>query len=164
MNKPVSCSDFLRGMRRFASSVCVVASMDSGKPHGATVTSLASVSVEPPTLLVCLNHKGRCAGAIRATGRFCVNLLDERAVHVAELFSGKSPDCNAVRFDRVDWRPGDTGCPILVESLSAFECEVEHMLRVNTHWVFLGTVVASSVGVGQPLIYGDRAFRTLAKN
>jgi len=162
MIQPISRSDFLHGMRRFASSVCVVASIDAGKPHGATVTSLVSVSVDPPTLLICLNQNGRCAGAVRETGRFCVNLLDQHAVHVADLFSGKTPDSKAICFDRVEWRQGDTGCPVLVNSLCAFECEVSQMLTVNTHLVFFGTVVASSARAGEPLIYGDRSFRTLA--
>lgn len=158
----VTAPEFLAGMRQFASSVCVVTTADGNRLHGITVTSLASVSVEPPTLLVCIHRDSRCAAAIQASGVFCVNLLPEDAKETARLFSGISGEPKRLRFDCVEWTHGRTGCPVLANSVCAFECRVEHATRVATHCIFVATVVGARTGRGSPLLYADRTFRRLA--
>jgi flavin reductase (DIM6/NTAB) family NADH-FMN oxidoreductase RutF len=149
-------------MRRFASSVCVVTTADAGGLHGITVTSLASVSVDPPTLLVCIRHDSPCAAAIRESETFCVNLLSDGAKGTAHLFSGATGARRQVRFARVEWRQGHTGCPILPGSVIAFECRVERTMRVATHNIFFAGVIGVHNGCGSPLLYADRAYRRLA--
>lgn len=150
-------------MRQFASSVCVITTAHGGKLHGVTVTSLASVSVEPPMLLVCIHRDSSCAAAIARTGLFCVNLLSEGAKATACLFAGTSGEARHLRFDRVAWTEGHGNCPILDESLTTFECAVSDSLQVATHRVFFAMVVGAKSGRGEaPLIYSDRAFRRLA--
>lgn len=158
----ITTAEFLAGMRQFASSVCVVTTAHGERLHGITVTSLASVSVEPPTLLVCIHRESSCAAAIQASGVFCVNLLAEEATATAQLFSGTTADARHVRFDIVDWARGLTGCPILSQSVRAFECRVEQDMQVATHCIFFATVVGSRAGQGSPLLYADRGFRRLA--
>ncbi len=158
----VTAPEFLAGMRQFASSVCVVTTADGSRLHGITVTSLVSVSVEPPTLLVCIHRDSRCAAAIQASGVFCVNLLSERAKDTARLFSGASGEAWHARFERVECTEGRTGCPVLAEAVCAFECRVERATHVATHCIFFAAVVGSRAGRGPPLLYADRAFRRLA--
>jgi flavin reductase len=158
----ITTCEFLDGMRRFASSVCVVTTADAGRRHGITVTSLASVSVEPPTLLVCIRRDSPSAAAIQASGVFCVNLLSEGSREIAHLFSGACGGTRHLRFDRVDWSNGRTGCPVLAGSVNAFECRLEHTAHVATHCVFFAAVVGIHRGGGAPLLYADRAYRRLA--
>lgn len=157
----ITKSDFLAGMRLFASSVCVITAAQGEHMHGVTVTSLASVSIEPPTLLVCIHRDSQCAAAIQATGLLCVNLLSEQAGATARLFAGASPEARHLRFENIDWTEGRTGCPILAESLCAFECRVEQTMQVATHNIFFASVIDARNRPGSPLLYADRAFRRL---
>ena len=67
-----------------------------------------------------------------------------------------------MRFDCVEWTEGHTGCPILAESASAFECKLQQTAQVATHCIFVATVVGFRSGGGLLLLYAGCAFRRLA--
>jgi flavin reductase (DIM6/NTAB) family NADH-FMN oxidoreductase RutF len=114
-------------------------------------------------LLVCIHRNSPCAAAIARTGMFCVNLLSEDAKATACLFAGTSGEARHLRFDRVAWTEGQGNCPILDESVTAFECAVSDSVQIATHRIFFAMVVGAKSGRGAaPLIYSDRAFRRLA--
>lgn len=103
--KPVSATAYRTLMAAFPAGVAVVTAADEdGQQFGMTCTAVSSVSVSPPTLLVCIQHSSRTLAVLSRTGRFAVNLLDDRARTVAELFASRGPD----RFEHVAWtaRPG----------------------------------------------------------
>ncbi|MEQ1805896.1 MAG: flavin reductase family protein [Burkholderiaceae bacterium] len=159
----LSASDFTSGMRLQACTVCVVTTAHAGVPSGMTVTTLVSVSVQPPTLLICAHDASHCGAAIRESGRFCVNLLKDTAATTADLFAGRTGIFAAERFDNVGWQEGDDGCPVLTDALIAFECRLESATRVATHWLFVGRPIHLHNQGGDPLVYADRAFRALAE-
>ncbi|GAA0897430.1 hypothetical protein GCM10009557_72090 [Virgisporangium ochraceum] len=143
-------------MSSFPSGVAVVTAVDpDGSPHGMTCTSLSSVTVDPPTLLVCLNvHSGTLAAAV-AGGWFAVNLLADRARPIAELFAAPVPH----RFRYVRWCPSPTaGVPWLAETVAAAECRVSRTVTAGDHEVVFGEVEAVSCTGGDPLLYGRRQF------
>lgn len=143
-------------MSNFPTGVAVVTAVDeAGSPHGMTCTSLASVSLRPPTLLVCLNT---ASGTLRAVGRgrFGVNLLHEGGRRAAEVFSTPVAD----RFGKVEWRSADvTGVPWLVRDALVFAgCVVRESTVVGDHEVVLGEVCEVVRREGLPLVYGRRGF------
>src|SRR3990170_7022726 len=94
--------DFREMMASFPTGVSVVTAQDGiAPPCGMTCSSLCSLSVNPPTLLVCLRSDSRTLGAVVGSGAFAVNLLHGGAQSVASLFASDVPD----RFQRVSWRP-----------------------------------------------------------
>src|SRR5262245_44239601 len=88
-------------MASFPTGVAIVTAMDEENvPCGMTCTSLCSVSLHPPTLLVCLRSESQTLRAVRAHARFALNLLHDQATSAAKLFASGTLD----RFDRIGWR------------------------------------------------------------
>ncbi|KWX04314.1 hypothetical protein TH66_02800 [Carbonactinospora thermoautotrophica] len=146
-------------MSAFPTGVAVITALDEeDRPHGLTCTSLASVTLSPPTLLVCLDTRSGTLGAIRHGGQFAVNLLHSRSQRVAEIFSTPVPD----RFGQVRWhRSTRLGVPWLVEDAFALAaCTVSGSVLVGDHEVVFGEVREIMVGDDVPLLYGMRRFAT----
>jgi flavin reductase (DIM6/NTAB) family NADH-FMN oxidoreductase RutF len=148
--------EFRSFMSTFCTGVTIITAVDrEGRPHGLTCTSLASVTLSPPTLMVCLNVESGTLGAVRESGRFAVNLLHENGRRAAEVFSSPVPD----RFERIPWQRGAAGQLWLVEDAFAVaECQVTEAVAVSDHVAVFGEVVAVAQTVAQPLLYGMRRF------
>jgi len=152
-----SASHFRQFMSCWYTGVSIVTSVDADdRPHGLTCTSLSSVALDPPTLLVCLQTGSGTLAAIRERGAFVVNLLHESGRAAAERFASAQPD----RFAHVRWRPAPiTGLPWLAqETLAMAECLVTDSAIVGDHVIVFGTVENVVAGPGHPLLYGSRAF------
>ena len=81
---------FREAMRRFATTVSIISCSDQeGRLHGMSATAVASVCVEPPTLLICINNSTATHGALSRSGRFCVNILRSFHSELSQVFSGK---------------------------------------------------------------------------
>ncbi|MGH8903760.1 MAG: flavin reductase family protein [Egibacteraceae bacterium] len=158
--KPVTATLYRDLMSSFPTGVAVITSFDQhGRPHGMTCTSLSSVTLTPPTLLVCLNRRSGTLDAVQTYGSFAINLLHSRARRVAEIFSGPVPD----RFSQVRWRLSNVaGLPWLFEDAFALaECTVRKSSIVGDHEVVLGEVCEVVLhGSDVPLLYGMRQFST----
>ena len=148
--------DYRELMSAFPTGVAVVTGLDAdGAPQGMTCSSIASATLLPPTLLVCLRTGSRTLGAVTANGGFAVNLLHDGGQEVAELFARSEVD----RFSLVRWRMSETGLPWLAEDAFAVaECRVSHLHAVGDHTVVLGEVTRIAQVPGTPLLYGLRRF------
>ncbi|MFE5584773.1 flavin reductase family protein [Kitasatospora sp. NPDC056531] len=151
-------------MAGFPTGVTVVtATAADGTPWGMTCSSLCSVTLDPPTLLVCLRGGSPTLAAVEAAGSFAVNLLHVHARPTAELFASGSPD----RFERVVWRGGEGAAgPHLVESAHAIaDCSVDEVRAMGSHAMVLGRVCAvSQLRPQQPLMYGMRRFGSFTES
>jgi len=143
-------------MRRFATGVAIVTTSLDGRIHGFTVNSFASVSTEPPTVLICVNRIATAHPLIAASQHFCVNVLalDQRGL--AERFAGGEPRS---RFDGVAYRIGPTGSPILEGTVAHVDCRVTEELTASTHTIFLGEVLDAGSRNAPPLGYFNREYR-----
>jgi flavin reductase (NADH) len=120
-----------------------------------TCSSLASVCLVPPTLLVCLRTASATYAAVRACHRFAVNLLHSGGRQAAEVFSTPRPD----RFATVRWQWSGAGLPWLVEDAAAVaDCEVVATAAMGDHTVVFGEVRKLVLTGGCPLLYGMRGF------
>jgi flavin reductase len=143
-------------MRRFATGVTIVTTSNADGIHGFTVNAFASVTAEPPTVLVCVNRTARAHPIITDSGGFCVNILALEQQPLAEKFQGGEPH---ERFNGVVHRAGPSGSPILDGVLAYVDCQVEEELNSGTHTIFIGRVLEAGERVGAPLGYFDRAYR-----
>jgi len=144
-------------MAAFPAGVCVVTGLDAdGQPRGMTCSSVCSVALEPPTLLVCLRTASPTLTAVLGCARFAVNMLHDRAQLTAELFSSGEPD----RFQRVRWLGAGDGIPHLVDDAhSVADCVVIAAHQVGDHTVVYGEVFGVAVQPApQPLLYGLRRY------
>ena len=154
-----STDDFLAAMRRFATGVAIVTTEHEGRIHGFTVNAFASVSAEPPTVLICVNREATAHPLIAESQRFCVNILSLEQRDLAVRFAGGEPRS---RFDGVEYRIGRSGSPILEGTLAHVDCTLAEELTASTHTIFLGTVVDAGWRDGEPLGYFNRAYRDFA--
>jgi len=148
------CRTFMSG---FPTGVVVVTSVDgAGDPCGLTCSSLISVTLSPPTLLVSVHTRSRTLTAIRELGAFGVNLLHSRARGAAEVFASPAPD----RFRAVRWQPrGKNSLPWLLDDTSGWaECAVSDIRVVGDHALVFGEVADITYTADVPLLYGLRQF------
>ncbi|MGQ0838775.1 flavin reductase family protein [Actinokineospora sp.] len=157
VERPLIPEAFRGFMSSYFTGVAIITSVDGdGRPHGLTCNSLTSVTLSPPTLLICLDERSGTLSAVRSCAGFVVNLLHAGGRRAAEVFASTKPD----RFDQVTWeRSARTGLPWLVEDTHAMaECVLADIKVVGDHAVVFGTVVNVEIGAGSPLLYGSRTF------
>lgn len=134
----------------FATGVAVITAKHDGVDFGMTASALASLSVEPPTLLVCLSRESVTHSAIHSAGAFGVNILTESQGEIAKRFAGTD---RAQKFDELRVRHGALGQPLLLDALARLECRVAEPVTGGTHTIFLGTVQNAEADEGAPLTY-----------
>jgi flavin reductase (DIM6/NTAB) family NADH-FMN oxidoreductase RutF len=151
-------TDFRGLMAEFPTGVAVLTAFGpDGRPHGMTCSSVCSVTLSPPTLLVCVRSGSPTLAAIVAGSRFAVNLLHDRASETARLFASGDPD----RFSRVRWDAGPeaAGPHLADDALAVAHCAVARTEPVGDHVVVFGEVRRIVREPGRdPLLYGQRRF------
>ena len=147
--------DFRNAMRLSANSIAVVTTLQGQTPVGMTVTSWCSLSIDPPSLLVCLSDSSQTAAAILESGFFCVNLLSDSQHHLADVFAGRLDED---RFGSVAWRQLQSGAPVFDGALASFDCTLTGALRPGSHHICLGELRTVRRGAGLPLLYCDRGY------
>jgi flavin reductase (DIM6/NTAB) family NADH-FMN oxidoreductase RutF len=153
-------------MATFPAGVAIVTTTElDGQLRGMTCTAVSSVSDQPPTLLVCLNHSSRTLAALFRKATFAVNLLHHRAQFAAELFASNAAD----RFSQVRWTwESFFGGPHLVDNAHTIaDCRVVKTVVVGDHTVVFGEVFAISRSADwppSPLLYGLRSYWCLDRD
>ncbi|HXF53901.1 MAG TPA: flavin reductase family protein [Hyphomicrobiaceae bacterium] len=132
-------SAFRDAMRRFASTVSIVTVWSNGERHGTTATAVTSVSMDPPSMLVCINRDSRLHNHLVAGERFCVNLLHVDNLQTSRLFA--SPLSSADRFACGDWRMDAASAPYLADAQANVFCIKDKMVEYGSHTIFIGRVV-----------------------
>ncbi|MCS3893267.1 flavin reductase (DIM6/NTAB) family NADH-FMN oxidoreductase RutF [Bradyrhizobium japonicum USDA 38] len=136
----VSSADFRGAMRHLTGGVSVITAGRGKDITGMTVTSVTSLSVDPPTLLVSINRDASSFPLIKRYGAFGVNMLAADQLDVAERFAGKGGLKGADRFADSQWVTAVSGVPLLVGALSAVDCEVEEIVERHSHGIVIGRV------------------------
>jgi flavin reductase (DIM6/NTAB) family NADH-FMN oxidoreductase RutF len=144
---------FRVAMREFASGVTIVAAGRDEKRNGCTATSICSLSIEPPSLIVCLARSSATLATIRATGVFGLSMLGERHAALADRFAGRGGLHGAARFEGGEWTALATGAPLLQGAVAVIDCEVEETIERHTHAIVIGKVAAARALGGQPLLH-----------
>jgi flavin reductase (DIM6/NTAB) family NADH-FMN oxidoreductase RutF len=136
----VDKAEFFAIMGAFPKGVTIVTTLDdTGTPKGLTSNDIASVSAEPPMMLVCVNKTSNTLPALRATRRWVVNFLAAGRGELSNQFASKIPD----KFTDVSWRPGKLGMPVLyADSIAYAECTTEQEIDAGDHVILLGRVEA----------------------
>lgn len=160
---PVDGQAFRNCIARVPSGVNLITTAGPAGRTGFTATAVASVSDDPPTVLVCLNRKSSQNAVVKENRRFAINLLPAGAQGLSDVFAGRSGLSGEARFDHGTWTTLATGAPVLEEAVMTLDCALLEFKEVGTHTVFFGTVVGCRVkpaDLGQPeiLIYHDRRY------
>jgi 3-hydroxy-9,10-secoandrosta-1,3,5(10)-triene-9,17-dione monooxygenase reductase component len=138
--------------------VTIVTAPGEGEPAGATANAVASLSLDPPLMLVCLDHRSRTLGALRAAGAFAVNVLPAASEEEARRFATTAP--HAEKWEGVP-ATERSGVPVLNDALVWVVCELRDLLDGGDHTIVTGSVVELGTGDGSPLLFHDGEYRSL---
>jgi len=147
--------EFRHAMRHVPTGVTVVTSLKDGEPRGITVNAFASVSLDPPSLLICVNREARSYLFIATSRIFCVNVLAGNQRALAEHFSGKVRER---QFAEIAYTVGATGAPVLADAIAHFDCELANEYKLGSHSILVGHVLSCGARPGSPLGYFNGGF------
>ena len=155
-----TADDFKNVLSRWASGVSVVTTNDDGMLYGLTVSSFASVSLDPPLVLVCLHSSNRMPEMIRQSARFGVSILGADQEEASNYFArpGREP---TEEFTEIPGRFTTSGQPVVDGALAHLVCEVHALIPQGTHTIVIGRVVETHHLDGEPLVYYHRSYRKL---
>jgi flavin reductase (DIM6/NTAB) family NADH-FMN oxidoreductase RutF len=144
--------EFRRVLGHFATGVTIVTGTDrSGAPVGLTANAMASVSLRPPLVLVCLDQGSASLAAILETERFGVSILEGRHEALARRFSA---DVRGERFRELELRRSPGGVPLIPDALAWLDCVLWKSVEAGDHMVLFGEVQSSSADEnGVPLLF-----------
>lgn len=154
---------FRAAMRQVAGAVTVVTTRAlDGEPRGVTATAVCSLTVDPPSVIACINRDTWVGQIAPESGKFCVNVLAKTQQPVAETFAGRSALSGAQRFQIGDWQDSETGAPVLDGAIASFDCDLEQAVDFATHVILIGRVrkTLSDNPDAEPLVYVGGAFTT----
>jgi flavin reductase (DIM6/NTAB) family NADH-FMN oxidoreductase RutF len=143
---------FRLAMRELASGVAVVTTGRGEQRSGCTATSLCSLSLDPPSLIVCIALDSSTLAALRASKTFGVNVLAGLHEDLADRFAGRGGVKGAARFAKAEWMTLLTGAPLLRGALACIDCIVEEVLERHTHAIVIGRVASVGCGGGAPAL------------
>jgi flavin reductase (DIM6/NTAB) family NADH-FMN oxidoreductase RutF len=141
IDRDASSTDFRSAMRHLAGGVSVITAGRGKDITGMTVTSVSSLSVDPPALIVSINRGASSWPLVKRLGVFGVNILTADQLDIAERFTGKDGLKGLDRFTGAEWTTRISGVPLLVGALAAVDCEVEEIVERHSHAIVIGRVL-----------------------
>ncbi len=157
MPLPFDPAQFRRSCARFATGITVSTALaPDGTPHGFTANSFTSVSMHPPLVLICVDHRANVLRVFEQAEHFGINVLaaDQEALSIR--FAERGLD----RFEGIEWHPGASGVPLLDGALARFECVTRQTIPAGDHTIILGEVLHAECQDGSPLLYFSSAYHT----
>ncbi len=159
----ITSEQFREALRHFPAGVTIVTIKAPGheSPHGLTVSAFASLSPEPPLVMISIDHRALAHTLVKEEGAvFAINILAQDQMELSNRFAWvKDED----RFAVGEWGTAVTGAPILQDALAWLDCTIHARHEAGTHCIYLGLVQASATPRAEesPLIYWNRGYRQL---
>lgn len=152
MSRPdIDGAEFRQLLGRFATGITVLTTRDhSGHPVGMTASSLASVSVAPPLVSVCVDVTADMHRALSSSGDFVINILAADQVELSHRFARVPAER---RFEGIAWRETEDGLIVLAGALAHLECDRFADFPLGDHTLFVGRVTGGAAAEGEPLLY-----------
>lgn len=142
--------EFRHVLGHFATGVTIVTTCDAeARPAGLTASAFSSVSLDPPLVLICVDHKSQSYPTLRDSGRFGINILHREHEPISRRFASTRLD----KFDGVPFRSGVLGVPLIEGALAHLECRTVNAYVEGDHTIFVGRVESAQAGEGEPLLY-----------
>ncbi|MFM1813997.1 MAG: hypothetical protein RLZ98_692 [Pseudomonadota bacterium] len=145
---------FRGAMRRLAATVNIISVKVGDDRHGTTATAVTSLSMDPPSVLVCINRTSRAHPLLKKAAKFGVNILHTDNCAVSAAFSSQMTA--EEKFGVGDWQIGANDVPYLADAQAWLICSKEQEVDYGTHTIFIGRIVEAEVREDvSPLLYSD---------
>ncbi len=160
----LSPTEFRKAMGSFATGVTIITLDLEGEVHGMTANAFSSVSLDPPLLLVCVDHAARTHAHLHAKKRFGVNILAENQRVISDYYARpvhtheRAEEEAGARFDRTE-----QGTPILHGALAYLECRLQSAQEAGDHTIFIAEVEDVVVRQGEPLLFFRGKYRKVGE-
>jgi flavin reductase (DIM6/NTAB) family NADH-FMN oxidoreductase RutF len=153
-----------QAMRRLAASVVVVTARDGNTRFAMAASSCTSLSMEPPSIILCVNRTASIYPILDHGKDFCVNVLS--GAHEALSIACSGAVKGEARFDIGDWKNDtDTNTPFLGDAQASLICAVDDIHHYGTHGIFVGKVKRVHLhGEVYPLIYIDGRYSSVIEH
>jgi flavin reductase (DIM6/NTAB) family NADH-FMN oxidoreductase RutF len=146
----IDAASFKRALGQFATGITVVTSRDTdGRPLGLTVNAFSSVSLDPPLVLVCIDHRSGANHGIRDSGVFALSILSEQQEDWSRRFARPGPE----KFQDVSFTMSRHGLLLVPGALVRMECAVRAAHLAGDHTIYVGEILDLEVKPGRPLVY-----------
>ncbi len=157
---PIDKDLFRAVLGRFASGVTIVTTIDAeGRDQGMTVSAFSSLSLDPPLVLVCIDHNASAWPAFERAEHFAINILGSQQEALSRRFSSRDGD----RFEGVGFTRGNSGVALLDDTLAAVECAVTARVAHGDHSIMVGSVEHGTARDLQPLLYYRGGYASLTR-
>lgn len=154
----VDKAEFCRTCAKFPTGVTILTTRDAqGGARGMTASSFTSVSLDPPLVLVCVDHKASVMAHLRTAEHVGINILSEDQSALSTHFARKGAD----RFETVEWTAGHHGVPLIPGVLAWLECGIERMVAAGDHTILIAEVLRVEYHDGRPLVYFGSGYHKL---
>jgi len=163
-SRSFSSAEFRKAMGCFATGVTIITVDLEGEVHGMTANAFASVSLDPPLVLVCVDRRASTHAHLQAKKRFGINVLGEEQRAISEYYARPDRDHEhaeteaGARFDRTKH-----GTPVLHGSLAYLECRLHSAEVAGDHTIFIAEVEDVVVREGDPLLFFRGKYRKVGE-
>lgn len=161
---PPTAIEFRQALGQFATGVTIVtAERTPGQVHGMTASSFASVSIDPPLVLVCIDQRAHMLAILQKQKRFGISILKEEQQKISRFFAQpeQNPSEESALGIRFRWTP--SGIPLLEDTLVQLGCNVVAAHVSGDHTVFIAEVESAEIHSGAPLLHFHGGYHRLAR-
>jgi flavin reductase (DIM6/NTAB) family NADH-FMN oxidoreductase RutF len=149
-----------RVMGHFATGVTVVTTKDGeDTPFGLTANAFASLSLNPPLVLVCVDKAAQCYSCFEDSKIFAINVLGEGQEEISRRFATKG----AQKFNGIPWHKSESGLALLDGAIGHIECKAVHSYDGGDHTIYVGEVLRAKTTGERPLIFFRGKYHRLPK-
>jgi flavin reductase (DIM6/NTAB) family NADH-FMN oxidoreductase RutF len=156
--------DFRKALTKLVYPVAIVSGLDSANNNYAiTVSSLTSVSFEPPSILVCINKESSFSSAVKINNFININLLNNSQKEISTICS--NPAKKVERFDNQFWSYDENNVPYLKSSQSVLFSNIESYILFGTHYIVVMKIfkTLNFSNSFKPLLYGNQKYIDISK-
>ena len=147
--------EYRKTLGQFVTGVTIVTTTsEDGTPRGFTANSFTSVSLDPPLVSICIGDFNEGIDIFKNSKYFAINILNENQMEISNIFATPSQN----KFDNTKWFKGDSGAPIIENSLAWFECSNFEQIRSGDHIILIGNVKSFKKDSGYPLGYYNGSY------
>jgi flavin reductase (DIM6/NTAB) family NADH-FMN oxidoreductase RutF len=158
-----SRATFRQALSHFATGVTVVTTQGSEHPYGMTANAFASVSLDPPLVLICVVNGTEGATSIHTNGVFTVNVLSEEQEALSRYFASSERPRGWATFENIPYLRSETGSPILDGIAAHFDCRLASSYEAGDHVIFIGEVVGLGTDPAKkPLLFHHGRYKRIA--
>jgi flavin reductase (DIM6/NTAB) family NADH-FMN oxidoreductase RutF len=148
-----------RIMGQFATGVTVITTRRDGEVCGMTANAVASLSLEPPLVLVAVDKRAQMHVHLSEARTFAMNILSDKQEALSQRFAARGPK----ETSDLELTTALTGAPILADSLAWVDCNLVEILPGGDHDIFIGEIVAGEVREGRPLLFYGGKYASVAE-